>query len=185
MTDDSASLADTVAQLSARVTALEDAAARRDTSPSTLPSTSVTPTDTFWALEGLKARTDDRADGDDSSNTSEVMLVGAVTTADGPVEWQEGRGASALLDTDWSDQAASFAALGHPVRLELLRHILNGTHRTADLAALSDLGTTGQLHHHLRQLVAVGWVRQAGRGAYEIPTARVVPLLACLAGAGA
>jgi len=74
-------------------------------------------------------------------------------------------------------------ALGHPVRLELLRHILLGTHATADLAEMESLGTTGQLHHHLRQLVATGWVRQSGRGSYEIPASRVVPLLACLIGA--
>lgn len=129
--------------------------------------------DTFWALNGLKDR---------ASNGGDVMLVGALQTPDGPVEWQAHRSTTDLLETDWTDHAASFAALGNPVRLELLRHILGGTHRTAELAAMDHLGTTGQLHHHLRQLLAAGWVHQAGRGSYEVPVARVVPLLACLAG---
>jgi predicted transcriptional regulator len=69
------------------------------------------------------------------------------------------------------------------VRLELLRHIVSGVRATAELAEIASLGTTGQLHHHLRQLVAAGWVRQSGRGAYEVPASRIVPLLACVTGA--
>ena len=36
---------------------------------------------------------------------------------------------------------------------------------------------THQLHHHLRQLVAAGWLASTRRGHYEVPAARVVPLL--------
>jgi len=32
-------------------------------------------------------------------------------------------------------------------------------------------------------LLSAGWVRQSGRGNYEIPAARIVPLLACVLGA--
>lgn len=134
----------------------------------------------FWALEGLRSRRGDHHSTADGA----VMIVGDVTLPDGaPVSWQQGTGTAGMLESDWSDHSAAFAALGHPVRLELLRHILSGVHTTAELAEIGSLGTTGQLHHHLRQLVAAGWVRQAGRGRYEIPAARIVPLLACLAGA--
>ncbi|WP_297005109.1 helix-turn-helix transcriptional regulator [uncultured Corynebacterium sp.] len=171
MDDHLVSLNNAVAELTARVEALEAAppTEKADHGPDNGS------TDPFRALNGLK----DRADAH-----GEVMLVGAATLPDGPVEWQESRDPSALLEADWTDHATTFAALGHPVRLELLRHILTGTHRTADLAAMDHLGTTGQLHHHLRQLVAAGWVRQSGRGSYEVPTARVIPLLACLTAAG-
>ncbi|MCR2826159.1 helix-turn-helix domain-containing protein [Microbacterium sp. zg.Y909] len=70
------------------------------------------------------------------------------------------------------------------MRLELLRRILTGTTTTAQLADIDTLGTMGQLHHHLRQLVSAGWVRQSGRGSYEVPAARVVPLLTGLFGSG-
>lgn len=133
----------------------------------------------FWALAGLRSRRADHPSTVDGA----VMLVGSLTLPDGvPVSWQQGAGTAALLETDWSEQAAALAALGHPVRLELLRHILSGVHATAELADVASLGTTGQLHHHLRQLVAAGWVRQSGRGSYEVPAARVVPLLVCLVG---
>lgn len=133
--------------------------------------------ETFWALDGVRARRPDHP----SSVDGLVMLVGSVALPDGtPVEWQQGAGSAGLLDVEWADRAAAFAALGHPVRLELLRHVLSGTHTTADLAAVESLGTTGQLHHHLRQLLTTGWLRQAGRGTYEVPAARVVPLLVCL-----
>lgn len=134
-----------------------------------------------WALSGLRARLGDHPSTADGA----VMLVGSLTLPGGaPVAWQETAATSDMWETDWSDQAAALSALGHPVRLELLRHILSGTHATADLAEVASLGTTGQLHHHLRQLVAAGWVKQRGRGKYEVPASRVVPLLACLVGAG-
>ncbi|WP_448233030.1 ArsR/SmtB family transcription factor [Microbacterium lacticum] len=134
----------------------------------------------FWALTGLQSRLGDHPATADGA----VMLVGALTLPDGgPVVWQQTAGTSGMWEADWSDQAVTFAALGHPVRLELLRQILAGVHATAELAETATLGTTGQLHHHLRQLVAAGWVKQTGRGSYEVPAARVVPLLVCLVGA--
>lgn len=135
----------------------------------------------FWALTGLQSRLGEHP----STVEGAVMLVGSLTLPDGaPVAWQEAAPTSGLWETDWSDQAAALSALGHPARLELLRHILSGTHATADLAEVASLGTTGQLHHHLRQLVATGWVKQTGRGKYEVPASRIVPLLVCVVGAG-
>jgi len=55
--------------------------------------------------------------------------------------------------------------------------VLNGAATTAELAEDETLGTTGQLHHHLRALVAAGWLTSAGRGRWTIPGPRVVPLL--------
>ena len=135
--------------------------------------------DAFWALEGLNARLADDA----VTAEGAVMLVGSLTLPTGaPVAWQQAAGTAGMLEVDWSDHAAVFAALGHPVRVELLRHILSGVQTTAGLAAIEGLGTTGQLHHHLRQLVSAGWVRQGGRGSYEVPAVRIVPLLACVLG---
>ncbi|MCX4508639.1 hypothetical protein OG402_17600 [Streptomyces anulatus] len=53
----------------------------------------------------------------------------------------------------------------------------------AELAALDEAGTTGQIYHHLRQLTGAGWLHAAGRGRYEIPPVRVVPLLVVLTAA--
>lgn len=162
--------------LSERVTRLESVSGGSEREPS--PGLDE---EHFWGLTGLQSRLGDHP----STAEGAVMLVGSLTLPDGaPVAWQQSAGTAGLWETDWSDQAAAFSALGHPVRLELLRHILSGTHATAELAEIASLGTTGQLHHHLRQLVAAGWVKQTGRGNYEVPAARVVPLLVCLVGAG-
>lgn len=133
----------------------------------------------FWALDALKARypVSDDADG-------AVMFTGAVRVPTGHrYEWQYGLLTETVLEGDWSEAAESFAALGNPVRLRLLREILGGLRTAAELAALPDAGTTGQIYHHLRQLTGAGWLHTTGRGRYEIPAGRVVPLLVVLTAA--
>ncbi|MFH8293399.1 ArsR/SmtB family transcription factor [Streptomyces sp. NPDC018059] len=133
----------------------------------------------FWALDALKARhpVSDDADG-------AVLFTGAVRVPTGHrYEWQYGRLTESLFEDDWPETADSFAALGNPVRLRLLREILAGTRTAAELAALDDIGTTGQIYHHLRQLTGVGWLHSTGRGRYEVPAGRVVPLLVMLSAA--
>ncbi|GGF00214.1 ArsR/SmtB family transcription factor [Mycetocola zhadangensis] len=165
-------LRDEVRALAERLSALE----AQPTTSTTAVDGAAAP-DAFWALTGLRSRLGDA----ESTRDGAVMLVGAVTLPTGaPVEWQQSAGTRGMFEVEWEDHAAAFAALGHPVRLELLRQILSGTHATAELAGIESLGTTGQLHHHLRQLVTTGWVKQTGRGSYDVPASRVVPLLACL-----
>ncbi|RMI36108.1 ArsR/SmtB family transcription factor [Streptomyces triticirhizae] len=132
--------------------------------------------DRFWALEGLKARLGEAApDG-------AVLFTGAVTLpTEERYEWQYGRTVEALLEADWSLAADAFAALGHPVRLRLLREVLAGRRTAAELAELPETGTTGQIYHHLRQLAAAGWLTGAGRGRWAVPPQRVVPLLVAVA----
>ncbi|GAA2510949.1 winged helix-turn-helix domain-containing protein [Streptomyces gobitricini] len=131
----------------------------------------------FWALEGLKARLA-RAGASEGG----VLFTGAVRLPTGEqYEWQYGALTDEQLDGDWTEAAESFAALGHPVRLRLLREILGGRRTAAELAALEEVGTTGQIYHHLRQLTGAGWLHAAGRGRYEVPPGRVVPLLVALA----
>ncbi|AZM54202.1 ArsR family transcriptional regulator [Streptomyces sp. WAC 01529] len=133
----------------------------------------------FWALDALKARHPVAQDADGA-----VLFTGAVRVPTGHrYEWQYGRLTESLFEDDWSEAADSFAALGNPVRLRLLREILAGTGTAAELAALDDIGTTGQIYHHLRQLTGAGWLHSAGRGRYEVPAGRVVPLLVMLSAA--
>lgn len=175
MSDQLSEVREELRALAARVAELEqDRAAAASDAIVQVPES-----EAFWALAGLKQRLAEHP----ATEGGAVMLVGALTLPDGaPVEWQEAVGTEGLLESDWSELAAVFASLGHPVRLELLRLILTGTDATSELARTEGLGTTGQLHHHLRQLVAAGWVRQTGRGRYEVPAGRVVPLLAALGG---
>lgn len=136
---------------------------------------SATNPERFWALEGLRSRT---------SDGSAVLFTGSVTLApDAKYVWQQQFRVDALMDADWSLASDVLAALGHPVRLVILREILGGIDTVADLGTVEGFGTAGQLYHHLRQLVAAGWLHTAGRGRYEVPAARVVALLVVLAAA--
>lgn len=133
----------------------------------------------FWALDALKARhpVTEEAGG-------AVLFTGAVRVPTGHrYEWQYGLLTETVLDDNWSDAAASFAALGNPVRLTLLREVLGGLRTAAELTALDGVGTTGQVYHHLRQLTGAGWLHSPERGRYEIPAGRVVPLLVVLTAA--
>ncbi|MEU0163310.1 helix-turn-helix domain-containing protein [Streptomyces sp. NPDC006261] len=160
-----------VAELERRLTALE----RQDRESPRLGDGG------FWALDGLKQQL---ADAGEDAVDGGVLYTGSVRLPTGEqYEWQYGAFTEALLDGDWADAADSFAALGHPVRLRLLREILGGRRTAAELAALDVVGTTGQIYHHLRQLTGAGWLHTTGRGRYEVPAARVVPLLVVLTAA--
>jgi hypothetical protein len=164
--------------LTDRVAALEATVAKLVAGSATPPAGAVTgaaaDTETFWVLDGLKKRIPAGA----------VVFAGDVPLPSGDrFEWQWGRTVSDLLSGDWSELAAALAALAHPVRLRLLRRVLTGARTVAELSADEELGTTGQLYHHLRQLVSAGWLRSSGRGRYVVPGERVVPLLVILMGA--
>ncbi|BCJ41347.1 transcriptional regulator [Actinoplanes ianthinogenes] len=130
--------------------------------------------DTYWALYGLRDRV--------AETTGAVLYTGTVDLPTGEhYDWQYARHLDDLLALDWPEHASALAALGNPVRLRLLRKILGGTRSAAELGEDPDFGTTGQLYHHLRQLVAAGWLRTLGRGQYTVPGDRVVPLLVIIA----
>jgi hypothetical protein len=154
-------------RLSERVAALEDGG-------SAGLSTRDDTDDPLWLLNGIKQRVE--APG-------AVFFAGAVQTVAGPVEWQVGFPTERILEDDWSTVAGSIAALGNPVRLSLLHAVIGGATSVAQLSAGEGMGTTGQIYHHLNQLVAHGWLVAAGRGTYTIPGERVVPLLVILSAA--
>lgn len=173
-------LAAKVAALERRVDGLDSARLLatdvRDPAASEQESESpTTDAEMFWALHGLRSRIGE-ANG--------VLFTGAVALpGKARYEWQQGADTDALLDADWDTAAEPLGALGHPVRLALLRGVLTGLQTTSELAALDGLGTTGQLYHHLHQLQAAGWLRTTGRGRYEVPAARVISLLVILTAA--
>ncbi|WP_432080140.1 ArsR/SmtB family transcription factor [Streptomyces sp. WAC 04229] len=156
-----------VADLERRLAALEEAGER----PVPRPGEG-----DFWALEGLKEQLAELGAADGG-----VLFTGAVRLPTGEqYGWQHGALTDGLMDADWAESAEVFAALGHPVRLRLLREILGGRRTAAELAELDGVGTTGQIYHHLRQLTGAGWLHATGRGRHEVPPGRVVPLLVAL-----
>ncbi|MEU6448464.1 helix-turn-helix domain-containing protein [Streptomyces sp. NPDC046979] len=156
-----------VADLERRLAALEEAGERPAPGPGE---------GDFWALEGLKEQLTELGAADGG-----VLFTGSVRLPTGEqYGWQHGALTDGLMDADWAESAEVFAALGHPVRLRLLREVIGGRCTAAELAELDGVGTTGQIYHHLRQLTGAGWLHTTGRGRHEVPPGRVVPLLVAL-----
>jgi hypothetical protein len=131
----------------------------------------------FWALTKLK---------EELGGSGGVLYTGSVDLpGDRHAEWQITAGTDSLLEADWSQYSGAIAALGNPVRLSLAQAVVNGTTTVAALAALEQFGTTGQVYHHVNQLLTAGWLTASARGHYAVPPARIVPLLVILAAAGA
>jgi len=157
-----------VEAVEARLDALE-----REVESRQLPS--VDPADVFWALNGVRDR---------HPEPGGVLFAGTVSTEAGAhYEYQYGLETEHLLDVDWAQFADSLAALGNPVRLTILRAVLGGTETVAGLVENLQLGTSGQMYHHIHQLTAAGWLTPHARSRYAIPPARVIPLLAILTAA--
>lgn len=162
-----------LAEVLARLDKLERAS--RTIAPQVPPLAPVDDADQYWILNRLRQST---------AKAGEVVYAGAATLPTGEQYiWQRHAAVGTLMKTDWSSLDRVIAALGHPVRLRLLKLIVEGKRTKAELEQLDGLGTTGQLYHHLNILQEAGWVRSLERGSYSVPGERVVPLLAILSAA--
>ncbi|PZA08050.1 ArsR family transcriptional regulator [Meiothermus sp. Pnk-1] len=131
------------------------------------------PPDKFWALHAL-------AQGDDGEGR--IVYAGVLETPKaGRVAWQKEAVVAELLKADWTQEAPVLRALGHPIRLAILKSLLMGPQTIQELLEIPGLGTSGQLYHHLRELQAAGWAHQERRNCYAIPKDRIVPLLVIIA----
>lgn len=121
----------------------------------------------FWILEGLRTQ----AGGQGGA----VAYAGVLS--DESVQWQYQRPVDHVLALDFADSAAQLAAIGSPVRMQILQAVLAGTDSVARLSDLPDMGSSGQLYHHLNQLTGAGWLVSPRRGRWEVPAERIIPLL--------
>lgn len=74
-----------------------------------------------------------------------------------------------------------FAALSSPVRIALLRSLIDGPRTSQQLQEAVDTGSVGQLYHHLKELQSAGLVVQPRRSEYAIPQGKVVDVCVALA----
>jgi hypothetical protein len=126
----------------------------------------------FWAIDHIAQHGGEKGG---------VVFAGQVTLPIGETyAWQIQGGTNDLMAAEWNVANAPLAALAHPMRLTILKALLNGQRDTQSLQVLPDMGTTGQLYHHLKELESAGWIRQPRRGEYTVLAERVVPLLTIL-----
>jgi DNA-binding transcriptional ArsR family regulator len=153
-----------LATLAKRLEALERAVSR--------PAAAAPDSERYWLVGRMQAEPAPGA----------VAYGGSVTTPRGEhYVWQKQARAADLYRFDWTSVEAVLIGLGHPVRLAILKAVLEGRGTAAELQRVEGLGTTGQLYHHLKILERGGWVRSLERGRYGVPGERVVPLLTILA----
>ncbi|BBG01247.1 MULTISPECIES: ArsR/SmtB family transcription factor [Pseudonocardia] len=118
-----------------------------------------------------------------ASTGAGVVRYSGEVALHGEVSWAVEYDAGAALALDDEPRTAVLAALGHPVRVRIVRGLLHGPRGTAELTEVAELASTGQLYHHLKALTHAGLVEQDGRGSYRIAPRAVVPTLALLTAA--
>lgn len=171
-------LSEAVADLQQRVGALEDG--RTTAAPG--PVGDLPDSDRWWLLERLARNT---GPGFSRAGASGSVAYGGRVGAPGTGElvWQLEHAVPDVLDGDLGAASAVLGALGHPVRLEILRRLVLGARTLGELQELAGTGSSGQIHHHLRELRAAGLIVQPRRNHYAIPADRVVPVLVIVAAA--
>lgn len=158
-------------RLEARIDQLEATATSTPSPAAPAGPTTPADSDTFAPLNALKELLPEPGG---------VQFTGAVTVGAGHFEFQWARPTQHLQQTDWAEHADTIAALGHPLRLTILQHLLEGERTVAQLVDELGLASTGVAYHHLSALQAVGWVTSPRRGAWALPAPRIVPLLTIL-----
>jgi DNA-binding HxlR family transcriptional regulator len=95
--------------------------------------------------------------------------------------WQRRHEWGEVRDRADDGVARVLAALGNAVRLRIVAVLLAGPAMTAELTERLAQPSTGQLFHHLRELITAGLVHQPVRGTYALRRQDVIPLLAVFA----
>jgi DNA gyrase subunit B len=86
-----------------------------------------------------------------------------------------------LLGLNRGKAAKVITALGHKQRLDLMLEVWDEPLTGAELVERLNMGTTGQLYHHLKALVGADLLTQEERGGrYTIPVHRRFPILLLL-----
>ena len=112
-----------------------------------------------------------------------VTFKGFVELPTGTYSYEWTRPAAWITDQPWDDAMDRIAALAHPVRGAILRHLLAAPASVTELVESELVSSTGTAYHHLKELQAAGWVHKTGwvpkkGGVFGIPPARVIPLMA-------
>lgn len=132
-------------------------------------------------VQGLIA--DLQGDDADESPGGTIVYAGAGPWGGETVALQIGRRWDDLRDASDESIARVLSALSSATRIRIVGELLQGPMSTGDLVDRLDLPSSGQLFHHLKELLAAGLIHQPVRGTYAIGDRRVVPMLVVLSAA--
>lgn len=158
-----------LAELEARVAALEGRANAGHTNSVSLTSAQPTTEDsTYWLVDAL-APNEQLSDGS-------VIFGGNINVGKRTYVYQWQRPTTFVTDEEWTENLERLSALAHPIRGEILRRLLAAPATAAELVEENIVSSTGTAYHHLSALTHTGWTTKSG-GEYAIRPARVIPLL--------
>lgn len=171
------SLESQVTELARRLERLESGSGRGSARRARAPAKPAA--DDLWFLQQLRSRRGSRYRAKGMHGA--VAYAGAVSLEDRERLWITEHPLPELMALEPDRLARALAALGHPTRLTLVRALMQEPRGSRELQEALGISSPGQLYHHLKELLAVGLVRQTGRGHYEVADRQIVPLLAVLA----
>jgi ArsR family transcriptional regulator, arsenate/arsenite/antimonite-responsive transcriptional repressor len=90
------------------------------------------------------------------------------------------RPATAAFSADAESVARIFGALGSPHRILMVRALCDGPKTGQQLEESAGISSTGQLYHHLKELLAAGLVTQPARSLYALRPASIIALCVAL-----
>lgn len=114
-----------------------------------------------------------------SGESGLISFQGATQLGERTYQYEWTRPTEFLTENAFFESLSRVSALAHPIRHAILARLLEAP---ASVNELTDAGisSSGAAYHHLGALQAAGWVRKTN-GSFEIPPARVVPLLTIIA----
>ncbi|GAA4852324.1 hypothetical protein GCM10023310_33980 [Paenibacillus vulneris] len=121
-------------------------------------------------------------EGADSASSCSIYYSGFYRSGEQIVRCEpQEKKAEELFGLQSGKAAKILSALGHKQRLDLLLEVWNEPLTGAELVERLNMGTTGQLYHHLKALTGADLLKQEERGGrYTIPAHRRMPILLLL-----
>jgi DNA gyrase subunit B len=121
--------------------------------------------------------------GTEDDGSGAIYFSGHIRGEERSFRWEpQERQIHQLLALDGEKAAKVLAAIGHKQRLDILKAVMVQPLTGSELVELLQMGTTGQLYHHMKALLGAGLLVQEDRGGkYTLPPSRSLPLLLLLA----
>ena len=94
----------------------------------------------------------------DAAAAGTVHFSGEVALPAGDIKYQWVRPVDLLIETAWEDSFSRISALAHPLRAQILRHLLRQAASVAELVSAEVVSSAGTAYHHISALETAGWV---------------------------
>ncbi len=110
-----------------------------------------------------------------------LRYAGAIQIGERPFRFQQTLTVASIFAAPPEVFAQIFTALSSPHRVIILRTLCERACTAQQLQEILGMGSSGQLYHHLKELMAAGLITQRERSsAYTIDPAKVIPICAVL-----